>query len=166
VRRAFLLLLALSVLAMPAWADSDVLPDPGLTPGAVRTTNIGEVCGASTRELRHWSRERDDRIMAEYGLPGGAHPQYEVDHLIPLCLGGADDDRNLWPQERRSLEPIYNAEAKDRLEAKMCAMACAGALDIPTAQRSIAEDWTAVYSRFFRQPGESFSPAAGATTPR
>jgi hypothetical protein len=39
--------------------------------------------------LRHWSRARDDRIMAEYGLPTGPHSDYEVDHLIPLGLGGA-----------------------------------------------------------------------------
>ena len=72
-----------------------------LTPGAVRTTNIGEICSTPTSTLRHWSRERDDHIMAEYGLPMGAHPQYEVDHLVPLCLGGNDDDRNLWPEPRR-----------------------------------------------------------------
>ena len=165
--RGFLPLLALCVLATPAWADSGILPDPALTPGAVRTTNIGEICNEGlTRGLRHWSRERDDFILREYGLPAGAHPQYEVDHLIPLCLGGADDDRNLWPEPRRSVEATFNAEAKDRLEAKMCAMACAGELDIPTAQSSIAEDWTAAYNRFFREPGEFFPPAAGAMTPR
>jgi hypothetical protein len=33
--------------------------------------------------------------MVEYGLPPGPHPDYEVDHLIPLWIGGADEDRNL-----------------------------------------------------------------------
>ena len=83
------------MMAGPAFADSGILPDPAITPGAVRTGDVGEMCSTSTRELRHWSRDRDDQIMAEYGLPRGAHPQYKVDHLIPLCLGGADDDRNL-----------------------------------------------------------------------
>jgi hypothetical protein len=142
-----------ALLSTPAWADSGILPDPTLTPGAARTTNIGEVCSVSTRELRHWSRERDDHIMAEYGLPEGAHPQYEVDHLIPLCLGGADSDVNLWPEPRRSIEPVWNAERKDELEARMCALACSGALDVAEAQRMIAEDWTAAYGRFFREPG-------------
>jgi hypothetical protein len=67
----------------------------------VRTTNIGEICNeGSTRSLRHWSRERDDFIMREYGLPPGAHPNFEVDHLIALELGGADTDTNLWPEPR------------------------------------------------------------------
>jgi hypothetical protein len=73
------------------------LPNPALTPGAVRTADPADVCGdRSTRQYRHWSRARDDRILAEYRLPPGPHPSYEVDHLIPLDLGGADDDANLW----------------------------------------------------------------------
>ena len=60
---------------------------PTLTPGAARTTDTSEICAHGTRELRHWSRERDDRIMMEYGLRPGPHPDYEVDHLIPLGIG-------------------------------------------------------------------------------
>jgi hypothetical protein len=93
-----------------------IVPDPTLTPGAVRTTDPVEICTHSTRELRHWSREADDRILIEYGLPPGPHPEVEIDHLIPLGLGGADDDRNLSPEPRRSVEPVWNAERKDRLE--------------------------------------------------
>ena len=94
------------MLATPAFADSTIVPDPTLTPGAVRTTNVGEICSHGTRELRYWSRDRDDRIMAEYGLPPGPHPDFEIDHLVPLGIGGADSDSNLWPEPRRSLEPL------------------------------------------------------------
>jgi hypothetical protein len=158
--------LALLALASPAFADTTIVPDPVLTPGQARTANIGEACSTSTRELRHWSRERDDKIMREYGLPAGAHPQYEVDHLIPLCLGGADSDRNLWPQPRRSIEPTWNAERKDELEARMCSLVCSGQLDAVEAQKEIADDWTETYTKFFRAPGNFFPPLAGAATPR
>ena len=118
--RSALAALALLALASPALADSGILPDPSLTPGQVRTTNIGEICNeGSTRELRHWSRDRDDRILAEYGLAPGPHPDFEIDHLVPLSIGGADDDRNLWPEPRRSIESTWNAEAKDRLEYRL-----------------------------------------------
>jgi hypothetical protein len=58
----------------------------------------------------------------------GPHPNYEIDHLIPLCLGGSDDLSNLWAQPRRSIEATWNAEAKEQLEGKICNMVCAGQL--------------------------------------
>jgi hypothetical protein len=122
--RLHLAVLAL-LLAGPAMAQG-ILPDPELTHGAVRTTDLGDICSHRTSGLRHWSRQRDDRIMAEYGLPTGPHPDFEVDHLIPLCLGGADDDKNLWAEPRRSLEKEWPAEVKDELEHRLCEMGTGG----------------------------------------
>ena len=140
LKRALLAAALLAALAVPAFADSGILPDPTITPGAVRTTDVASICATDTRELRHWSRERDDRIMLEYGLEPGPHPDYEIDHLLPLSIGGADDDRNLWPEPRRSIEPIWNAERKDRLEYRLRELVCSGALDVREAQKAIADD--------------------------
>jgi len=148
------LIVILATLASPAWADSTIVPDPTITPGAVRTTDATVICSDGTSQLRHWSRDRDDRIMAEYGLSPGPHPNFEVDHLIPLGIGGADDDANLWAEPRRSLEPTWNAEAKDRLEWKLRDLVCSGQLDVREAQRSISEDWTEAYRRFVQDPGD------------
>jgi hypothetical protein len=116
--------------------EAAIVPDPTLTPGVMRTTDVAEICANGTRGLRHWSRERDDRIMHEYGLPAGPHPDYEVDHLIPLGIGGADEDKNLWPEPRRSIEPTWNAERKDELEYKLRELVCRGDLDVLEAQRA------------------------------
>ena len=144
------LLLAAALLATVtvASAQTTIIPDPLLTPGAVRTVDVEAICSTETRDLRHWSRQRDDRIMAEYGLVPGPHPDYEVDHLIPLGIGGADDDLNLWPEPRRSIEPVYNAEAKDHLESKLRELVCSGALNVQAAQKAISEDWTEAYDQF------------------
>jgi hypothetical protein len=69
-----------------------------------------------------------------------------------LCLGGSDDFSNLWPQPRRSIEPQWNAETKDRLEHFICEMVCTGQLDIGTAQEAIAKDWIAAYQKLQRGP--------------
>jgi hypothetical protein len=75
--------------------------------------------------------DRRDEVLLRYGLPAGPHPDFEIDHLIPLCLGGSDDFSDLWPQPRRSIEPQWNAVAKDQLEHFICEMVCArGQLDI------------------------------------
>jgi hypothetical protein len=137
-------------------APAAIAPDPTLTPGAVRTIDVGEICSHGTRELRHWDRERDDRIMAEYGLRPGPHPDFELDHLIPLGIGGADSDANLWPEPRRSIEPQWNAETKDRLEWKLHDLICSGQLDVREAQRMMAEDWVEAYGRFTRRRDRRF----------
>ena len=146
-------LLATMVAAL-AWstvaqaADFAIVPDPTMTPGAVRTTDPVEICEHGTRELRHWSRERDDRILIEHGLPAGPHPNFEIDHLVPLGVGGADDDLNLWPEPRRSVEPLWNAEAKDRLEMLLNAMICAGEISPVEAQAAFTDDWTEAYRKY------------------
>jgi hypothetical protein len=143
-------LVVVALLATVPGMAQAVVPDPTLTPGAVTTTDVYEICSHGTSGLRHWSRERDDRIMTEYGLPPGPHPDFEGDHLIPLCLGGADADSNLWAEPRRSIEKKWPAELKDELEHWLCEMVCAGELDVVVAQKEIAEDWTESYRKRFR----------------
>src|SRR5262249_40512298 len=105
------------IAAEPAFAF-EVRPNPNLTGGSVRIDghDVNATCGHSKAHRGPMSHARRDEILTEYGLPPGEHPDYEIDHLIPLCLGGSDDPSNLWPQPRRSIEPKWNAEAKDRLE--------------------------------------------------
>jgi hypothetical protein len=163
--KLYLAILAL-LLAGPAVAGGDwaIIPDPTITPGAVRTTDVGEICSTPTGELRHWNRDRDNRILSEYGLPPGPHSNWKVDHLIPLCLGGSDEDANLWPEPRRSIEKEWPAEVKGDLEHRLYELVCNRKLDVREAQKEIAEDWTAAYGRFFREPGNFFPPAVGAMT--
>jgi hypothetical protein len=80
--------------------------------------------------------------MAAYGDAGSAHA-YEYDHLVSLELGGATNDaRNLWP------EPGQSPNIKDRLENRLHAMVCAGAITLAAAQQEIATDWVAAYRRY------------------
>jgi hypothetical protein len=66
----------------------------------------------------------------------------------PLDLGGADDDANLWTEPRRSIEPMWNAERKDRLEWHMADMVCGGQLGLATAQKAIRDDWVDAYRTY------------------
>jgi hypothetical protein len=132
-----------------------IIPDPLLTPGAVRTIDIGEICSAGTTGLRHWSRDRDDRILREYGLPAGPHLQLEIDHLIPLGIGGSDDDRNLWSEPRRSLtlsfsngDERWSAERKAALEWRLRDLECSRQIDVREAQQAIREDWTRAFRKY------------------
>lgn len=149
MKKLLLALIATAALVTPALA-ADIRPDPDLTDGSVRIDGhaIATACD-HTNHRGAMTADRRDEVLTTYGLPPGHHPNYEIDHLIPLCLGGADDFDNLWPQPRRSIEPIWNAEAKDRLEHKLCQMVCAGKIDLGTAQQDIATDWIAAYLKYY-----------------
>lgn len=147
-------LLAVAVAAVLAWPASaaEIRPDPNKTGGSVRPGPYGHdrqiVCDAmGVRGVM--TNARRDEVLTRYGLPPGSHPDYEIDHLVPLCLGGADDASNLWPQPRRRIEPKWNAEAKDRLERKLCSLVCDGLLDIGDAQEAIIKDWIAAYHHLY-----------------
>ena len=139
-----------AALAVPAFAF-EIRPNPNTTNGSVRLDghDVHTTCGKSKAHRDSMSHARRDEILTRYGLPPGTHPDYEIDHLIPLCLGGSDDPSNLWPQPRRSIEPKWNAEAKDRLERLMCEMVCGGQLDLATAQEAFAKDWVAAYHKYY-----------------
>src|ERR1700742_2245565 len=100
---------------------------------------------ARKREPRSDDRCAARRSLEAIRLPLGTHPDYQIDHLIPICLCGSDDPSNLWPQPRRNIEDRWNAEAKDRLERLMCRMVCNGQVDIAVAQEAFATDWIAAY---------------------
>jgi len=139
-----------AALVAPAFAF-EVRPNPNMTNGSVRIDgqDVHATCGNSKAHRGSMTHARRDEILMSYGLPPGTHPDYEIDHLIPLCLGGSDDLSNLWPQPRRSIEPKWNAEAKDRLERFMCDMVCGGHLGLATAQEAFAKDWIAAYQKYY-----------------
>ena len=82
--------------------------------------------------------------------PGERASGYELDHLVPLSLGGAPDSmRNLW------LEPMagpMNAGDKDKLEYVLWRLVCSHTVPLETAQRAIATNWIAAYRRYATAP--------------
>jgi hypothetical protein len=88
------------------------------------------------------------RLMRLYRVRGSIH-DYELDHLIPLELGGCSDcEANLWP-EPRNVFP--GASEKDEVEEYLHHQVCSGAMPLAEAQREIAADWYAVYERIHGQ---------------
>jgi hypothetical protein len=68
----------------------------------------------------------------------------ELDHLVPLELGGADGLGNIWPKcgpDGATLDERY-FKAKDRVENYLAGEVKAGRMSLDDAQRGIAADWT------------------------
>jgi hypothetical protein len=79
--------------------------------------------------------------MRAYGEPASLRPTVELDHLIPLELGGANDVSNLWPEI--SDEPGQGfRNSKDQVENDLKDAVCAHHIAIADAQNAIATNWT------------------------
>jgi hypothetical protein len=94
------------------------------------------------------------RMIRLYGYYAGHRlSSYELDHLIPLELGGAPNDTgNLWPEVDYAGVPsqTYYRNPKDRLERVLNRRVCAGRMSLARARAMIATDWIAAYRRYVR----------------
>jgi len=124
------------------------MPNPRLTPGETFAgVTVSQVCTTGyASSVRHVTYEQYQEVYAEYGIP---YPEpsgtYELDHLIPLELGGDNANANLWPQPA---SPAPGYHQKDELENTMHDLVCSGRLDLAEAQHEIASNWYAAYLRY------------------
>ena len=77
-------------------------------------------------------------LMQHYGL-AGTPSDYELDHIVPLELGGCGDClANLW------MESLDDARKKDRVENYLHREVCQNRITLEQAQEQIMDDWVAV----------------------
>lgn len=100
-------------------------PNPAFTPG--RSSDIVVE--------RHVTLGQKHRIYSRYGVPLVRRLRYVIDHLIPLELGGTNDDANLWPQ------PKAEAEVKDRDEDLLAAAVKVGRKTRARAREELLAKW-------------------------
>jgi hypothetical protein len=140
--------LGLVVLRAAASSGPPLRPDLQLTLGATLEVTTADICVPGyTKKVRDVPDAVKRQVYAAYGIQTHAPREYEVDHLIPLELGGSNALTNLWPQSYQT-QP-WNAHVKDRLENELHRLVCAGQLPLDTAQRDIATDWIAAYQKYF-----------------
>jgi hypothetical protein len=134
--------------ATPGVPAGVAMPNSRLTPGAIFIgVTAAEVCTSGwASSHRNVTPEQYVAVYGEYGIgypePSGT---YELDHLIPLELGGDNVNANLWP-EPASPEPGFHQ--KDALENTLHDLVCAGSLSLATAQHDIASNWYAAYVKY------------------
>jgi len=119
----------------------EMYPNPQLTPGDILETNITIICTVGyTATVRDVPLSVRKYVFQEYGKE---YPQlfgtYEVDHFIPLELGGSNDITNLW------FEPAPGYKLKDKVENWLHDQVCKHGMNISEAQNIIVDDWYAVY---------------------
>jgi hypothetical protein len=123
---------------------SDLTPgalDPRVTQENIESTICSHGYTQAVRPSRGLAYHLKVRVMTLYGV-NGATSDYELDHFIPLELGGCPDCvSNLWPEP---WGPV-GAREKDVVENYLRRRVCAGEMSLREAQRDISSDWVRIY---------------------
>ena len=126
-----------------AYRDHGQLPDPRCTPGSIdpAVTQAGirsTICKKGWTATVRPPESQTERFKYSVAYPAYRTPRSErteLDHLVPLELGGSNDATNLWPQSPATPNP------KDKVENKLNAAVCDGRVSLAAAQLAIAADW-------------------------
>jgi hypothetical protein len=129
-------------------------PDARCTPGGMNpsvTLDVLRDPAWRTKTVRNCASSEAQKHVAYrwYGIEKPAvnsneNQVCELDHLVPLELGGADGLGNIWPQcgpDAVSLNQRYFKQ-KDHVENYLAEEVKAGRMPLAEAQRGIAKDWT------------------------
>jgi hypothetical protein len=103
-----------------------------------------QLCAAdfatSQKPVANWQR---NEALERYGV----RPEQfsgELDHLVPVALGGSNDPDNLWPFRGNG---SFTFGAKQALGLKLHDMVCAGKMSLKDAQDAFRKDWTKAYQQ-------------------
>jgi hypothetical protein len=130
----------------------------------VAGVTLRELCARGyTRPWRAVSADVRAEVFSAYKIPRPLRTAYELDHLVPLELGGSNAPRNLWPQPRAGR---WNARRKNRLERRLRRRVCSGELSLDAARQAIGQDWRIAYRQLLevRSASRERSPLSAAAT--
>jgi hypothetical protein len=133
----FFILLARPLMAQPKVVRS--LHNPAVTQDTIGTTICVPGWTKGARPSSSYARRVKIALVREFEIPKEMLGDFELDHRVPLCLGGA-------PYEPANLElqPWDEADEKDRKEACLARAVCDGRLSLDEARRRIWSDWRSV----------------------
>jgi hypothetical protein len=130
---------------------SPLVEPPGALLADVNQANIQTTICASgwtamVRPSTSFTQHLKQLMLARAGLKPADSITYELDHFVPLALGGSTwSEDNLWLQ---SWVGEWSAPIKDRLERRLQVMVCAGRLTLRSARAAIQRDWKAAYLKY------------------
>ncbi|HXS60495.1 MAG TPA: hypothetical protein VN703_06755 [Candidatus Sulfopaludibacter sp.] len=122
-------------------------PDPKCTPGSINPSvdqnNVkNTICipgfSKTIRPPVSYTSPLKVNLMHSYGFTD-SRTNYELDHLIPLEVGGNPRSvTNLWPEPGYGQ---YNFHVKDKFENYLHNAVCEGSMRLDEAQKEIATNW-------------------------
>jgi hypothetical protein len=124
-----------------------------LNPDVDEDTIYATICVSgytkSVRPSTSYTNGVKKKLMRDAGIDAARIGDYELDHIVPLALGG--HPRKLSNLMLQPWEGEHGAKAKDTLEVRLQSLVCRGKLDLTDAQVCIAQDWEACAVQYPRR---------------
>jgi hypothetical protein len=118
----------------------------GVTQANIATTICVSGWTATVRPSTSYTQGLKKLMLSRAGVDPKEAVKYELDHFVPLAIGGHPrSEDNLWLQR---WDGEWNARVKDRLERKLQVMVCAGRITLHAARTAVQDDWHAVYQKY------------------
>lgn len=129
------------------YSHDEPLNDIRVTPGAKFNVTVATICRSGyATSVRDVPESEKRSVYSEYGIAQHSTNQYEIDHLIPLELGGSNSISNLWPELNDHPRGYLNS--KDILENRLHVLVCARTVGLQSAQTQIAANWVSTYRKY------------------
>ncbi len=119
-------------------------PNLSLTPGVIADHDVTSVCKSPRHVKVPVPIPEAQAIKAAYGIPANRYPRYYMDYLVPLNLGGAAVQANLWPMSTKGV----GFHEKANLNARLRNVVCDGRMTLDQAQHAIITDWYTLWVRY------------------
>jgi hypothetical protein len=120
--------------------------NPDVSAATIRQTICVAGYTKSVRPGSSYTNGVKRKLMGEEGLDPARKGDYELDHIVPLGLGG--HPRKLSNLMLQPWDGPQGAHMKDILEARLQHLVCAGDVALADAQVCIATDWQACAARY------------------
>lgn len=155
----------------PAWPT---IPDRTTTPGSTRDLTLEEILATKwSDDPRRVTQSMKQQAFDDYGLEGYDDPAYppdrhgrrwQIDHLIPRQMGGADEQSNLWPAPYNATHPYnpnypedhvmnpWDVVRKDITANRLMKAVREGQMTLDEARTRMQGDWRQTYIEFYGIP--------------
>ena len=129
--------LMFTIICSTSEAKSETLPlNPDVRQETIQRTICVKGWTAQVRPPVSYTNHIKKLRLQQQGLPLELISNFQLDHRLPLSLGGSPGDlRNL------VLQDLDETEEKDIVERCLPAAVCAGALSLFEAQQAIWRNW-------------------------
>lgn len=120
--------------------------NPDVRPETIDETICVPGYAASVRPSTSYTSGVKRKLLREAGVDEAKAPDYDLDHIVPLAVGGH-------PRSVKNLNPMLRegedgARVKARLDKQLQRLVCTRQIGLREAQSAVYNDWRTAYGKY------------------